>query len=155
MTAPQETQNIWPKPSPMPCPTSHAVQSGPWTARKPSWSIWVSGRTRAPAPTVCGLFSPHWQASRSFSSAPPALVRIRRIFLRSSAALRVNSPELHRDWLVHVSWAHGRGVRRRYEAMLQDPVSAGQAELLLKNFDAVRTRPDERDAQALLAAAGL
>ena len=50
------------------------------------------GRTRAPAPTVCGLFSPHWQASRSFSSAPPALVRIRRIFLRSSAALRVNSP---------------------------------------------------------------
>lgn len=35
---------------------------------------------------------PHWQASRSFSSAPPALVRIRRIFLRSSAALRVNSP---------------------------------------------------------------
>ena len=49
----------------------------------------------------------------------------------------------------------GEGVRRRYEAMLQDPVSAGQAELLLKNFDAVRTRPDERDAQALLAAAGL
>lgn len=73
-------------------PNVHAVQSGPWTARKPSWSIWVSGRTRAPAPTVCGLFSPHWQASRSFSSAPPALVRIRRIFLRSSAALRVNSP---------------------------------------------------------------
>ena len=49
----------------------------------------------------------------------------------------------------------GEGVRRRYEAMLQDPVSAGQAELLLKNFDAGRTRPDERDAQALLAAAGL
>ena len=36
----------------------------------------------------------------------------------------------------------GEGVSRRYEAMLQDPVSAGPAELLLKNFDAVRTRPD-------------
>lgn len=105
---------------------------------------------------VCGLFSPHWQASRSFSSASAGFGADQAYF---SQIIRRLEGELPQNCTV-IGWymcpgRMGEGVRRRYEAMLQDPVSAGQAELLLKNFDAVRTRPDERDAQALLAAAGL
>lgn len=156
MTAPQETQNIWPKPSPMPCPTSHAVQSGPWTARKPSWSIWVSGRTKGTCSDRLRAVLPSLAGKQIFLFGTAGFGADQAYF---SQIIRRLEGELPQNCTV-IGWymcpgRMGEGVRRRYEAMLQDPVSAGQAELLLKNFDAVRTRPDERDAQALLAAAGL